>query len=84
MFIVAKTIKGKEFIYANESSIYCKNENQAKKLAEHLNKNNESAIGKWKLNENELWFVYEIDNYSAIPTYRLKNTKNKISITYFL
>lgn len=82
MFIVAKTIKGKEFIYSNNYSILCKNEIQAKKLAKHLNENNDSAVENWKLKENELWFVYEIDNYSAIPTYRLRNTKNSIKIAY--
>ena len=82
MFIVAKTIKGKEFIYSNNFSILCKNETEAKKLAEHLNNNNESANEKWKLKDNEIWYVYEIDNYSAIPTFKLKSTKNSIKITY--
>ena len=82
MFIVAKTIKGKEFIYSNNFSILCKNKDQAEKLASHLNKNNETASEKFKLKENEIWYVYEIDKYDSVPMFKLKNTKNKITITY--
>ena len=59
MFIVAKTIKGKEFVYSINYSILCKNEKQARQLAEHLNNHNDTAIGKSKLKENEIWYVYE-------------------------
>ena len=82
MFIVAKTIKEKEFVYSNKFSILCNSEEQAKKLAKHLNDNNNSAFGEWKLNFNEIWYVYEIDKYDTQPIYKLKNTKNKISITF--
>lgn len=80
MFIVAKTIKEKEFVYDNNYSIKCKNESQASKLAKHLNNNNDTAIGKFKLKDNEIWWVYEIDMYDSIPHYKLKTTKNKISL----
>lgn len=80
MFIVSKTLKGKEFVYSNKYSILCKNEEEAKKLSEHLNKYNDSAIGDFKLKDNEIWYVYEIDKYDTRPTYKLKCAKNKISL----
>jgi hypothetical protein len=80
MFIVSKTIKGKEFIYSSKHSILCKNKEQAKKLATFMNEHNESALGIFKLEKNEIWYVYEIDKYDTQARYKLKNTKNKISI----
>lgn len=80
MFIISKTIKGKEFIYSNRFSILCENEKQANVLANFMNKNNNSAIDDFKLKNNELWHVYKIDKYDAQPRYKLKTTNNKISI----
>lgn len=80
MFIVSKTIKGKEYLYSNKHSILCKNKKQAQQLASFLNNNNNDTIGDFKLKDNELYYVYEIDNYDTQPRYKLKNTKNKISI----
>lgn len=80
MFIISKTIKGKEYLYSNKYSILCKNKEQANQLASFLNKNNNTSISDWKLKDNELYYVYEIDNYDTQPRYKLKSTKNKISI----
>lgn len=80
MFIISKTIKGQEYLYSNKYSILCKNEKQAQQLASFLNNNNNNTIGDFKLKDNELYFVYEIDQYDTQPRYKLKNTKNKISI----
>lgn len=80
MFIISKTIKGKEYLYSNKYSILCKNEKQAQQLASFLNNNNNDTIGDFKLKDNELYHVYEIDNYDTQPRYKLKSTKNKISI----
>ena len=80
MFIVSKTVKGKEYLYSNKYSILCKNKEQANQLASFLNKNNNTSISDWKLKDNELYYVYEIDNYDTQPRYKLKSTKNKISI----
>ena len=80
MFIISKTIKGKEYLYSNKYSILCKNEKQAQQLASFLNNNNNDTIGEFKLKDNELYYVYEIDNYDTQPRYKLKSTKNKISI----
>lgn len=80
MFIISKTIKGKEYLYSNKHSILCKNEKQAQQLASFLNNNNNDTIGDFKLKDNELYYVYEIDNYDTQPRYKLKSTKNKISI----
>lgn len=80
MFIISKTIKGKEFVYSKNYTILCKNEKQARILAKHLNEHNESSIGYFKLKENEIWYVYEIDKYDTTPRYKLKNTKGRVSI----
>lgn len=80
MNIISKTIKGKEFLYSKNYTILCNSEKQAKKLAEHLNNNNDSAVGDFKLKDNEIWYDYEIDKYDNAPIYKLKTTKNKISI----
>ena len=80
MYIVAKTIKGKEYVYSNEYSILCKTEKQATELASFMNKHNDTTNGTFKLKDNELWYVYEVDKYDKIPRYKLTSTKNKISI----
>ena len=80
MFIISKTIKGKEFVYSNKYSILCKNKEEAMQLAKHLNEHNDSTIGDFKLKENEIWHCYEIDKYDSQPRYKLVNTKGKISI----
>lgn len=81
MIIISKAIKGKEFLYNRNFTILCNSEKQAKKLAEHLNNNNDNAIGDFKLKDNEIWHDYKIDIYDNEPIYKLKNSKNKISIT---
>ena len=80
MFIISKTIKGKEYVYSTKHSILCKSKEQARKLAEFMNNNNNSAIGDFKLKENEIWYVYEIDKYDTPPRYKIGTTKGKISI----
>lgn len=80
MNIISKTIKGKEYMYQKNYTILCNSEKQAKKLAEHLNKNNENAMGNFKLKDNEIWHDYKIDMYDNEPIYKLKSSKNKISI----
>lgn len=80
MYIVAKTIKGKEYIYNNNYSILCSSKNIANKLCKHLIDNNKSAINEWQLKDNETWFVYQIDKYDKQPRYKLTSTKNKITI----
>lgn len=80
MFIVSKTLKGKEYLYSNKYSILCDNEKQANLLANHLNKNNDSTINDFKLNNNEIWHTYRITKYDNEPRYKLKNTKNSIII----
>lgn len=80
MYIISKTQKGKEYLYSTQHSILCKNEKQARVLADFMNNNNENAIGNFKLKEGEHWWVYEIDKYDTPPRYELKTTKGKISI----
>lgn len=80
MFIISKTIKGKEFIYSNKYSILCFGKEQAEKLASFMNTHNDNTINDFKLKDNETWFSYEIDQYDTPPRYRLKTTRNKISV----
>ena len=80
MFIISKTIKGKEFVYSNKYSILCKNKEQAEKVAEFLNKNNENTTEYFKLKGNEIWWVYEIDKYDTPPRYKLTINKGKIKL----
>ena len=80
MIIISKTIKGKEFMYSNEYSILCNSQKQAQALAKFLNGHNDTALNDFKLKDNELWYVYEIDKYDTAPRYKISQTKGKISI----
>lgn len=80
MYIISKTIKGKEYIYSNKHSILCRSREEALKLSSFLNKNNNDTIGDFKLKEDEYYKLYEIDEYDPIPRYKLKSTKNKITL----
>ena len=80
MFIISKTIKEKEFMYSNKHSILCNSQKQAQALAKFLNEHNDTAINDFKLKDNELWYVYEIDKYDTAPRYKISQTKGKISI----
>lgn len=82
MFIISKSIKGKEYLHSNYFTILCKDKNQAEQLAEHLNNNNELSNEQFRLQANEIWFVYEIDKYDNKPTFKLLVRKNKISVRY--
>lgn len=80
MFIISKTIKGKEYIYSTKYTILCKDKKQADKLANFLNDNNDNSLGDFKLKDNEKWYTYEIYDYDMPPRYILSTTKNKITI----
>ncbi len=80
MFIISKTLKGKEYVYSTKHSILCKNEEQARKLASFMNEHNESATNDFKLKDNETWYAYKIDKYDTAPRYKLITTNRKISI----
>ena len=80
MFIIAKTIKGQEYIHSKVYAFECNNKKQAVTIAEFLNNNNDNSKGDWKLKDNEIWRLYEIDNYDTQPFYKIKSVKGKISI----
>jgi len=80
MFIIAKTLKGREYLYSTKQSILCTNEQQARILAEHLNNNNDTTSELFKLKDGEVWFLYNIDQYDTPPAYKLVRTKGKISV----
>ena len=79
MYIVAKTIKNKEFIYNNSTSIKCGSLKMAQVLADHLNKHNAQSLGIFKLNEGEIWHFYEVGNWEN-PRYKLAKIRGKISV----
>lgn len=83
MYIISKTIKGKEYLYSKDFTILCSNEEQANKLARFLNEHNDTTSENFKLKDNEIWHTYKIDRYDTRPRYELKTTKNKISIIEF-
>ena len=82
MFIFAKSIKGKEFIYNKNYSVLCNSKKQAEKITEFMNLHNDTSKGNWKLKDNEIWWVYEIGNFEleTIP-YKIKRVKDNIVIT---
>lgn len=81
MFIFAKSIKGKEFMYSKKHSVLCKSKKQAEQLADFMNSHNDKAKNDWKLKDNEIWWVYEIGNFEleTIP-YKIKKVKDNIVI----
>lgn len=83
MFIISKTIKGNEYMYSKRYTILCKNEALANKLANFLNLNNDTSIGDFKLKDNEIWHTYQIDEWDTPPKYKLKTTRNRISISLY-
>lgn len=80
MYIISKTIKGKEYVYSTKHSILCNSEKQARELATFMNKHNETSNDDFKLKDNEIWYVYQIDKYDTPPRYKIKTTKGKISV----
>ena len=80
MYIISKSIKGQEYLYSTKYSILCSSEKQANKLATFLNEHNDTTQGNFKLKDNEVWHMHEIDKYDTPPRYKLTNTKGKISI----
>ena len=80
MFIFAKSIKGKEFMYSKTYSVLCKSKKQAQQIADFMNLHNDTATKNWKLKDNEIWWVYKIDKYDNVPLYKIKQTQGKIVI----
>ena len=56
MFVVAKSLKGKEFFYV-ASSAHAVPKTSAKKICDDLNSVN------YDLNEKYVWHVHEVDQY---------------------
>ena len=57
MLVVAKSVKGKEFLYSSKSC-HSVSKASAKKICKILNENN------YQLEDNQTWFIHEIDSYS--------------------
>ena len=79
--IIAKTIKGKEFAYSRTES-YRVSTKMANKICEALNG------AKWRLKNEEIWKVYEVDPYTLdtlnalFDRITVRNGKLKIVAVY--
>jgi len=80
MYIISKSIKGQEYLYSIRYSILCSSKKKAQQLAQFLNEHNDETNEEFKLKDNEVWYMHEIDEYDAPPRYKLCNTKGKISV----
>lgn len=58
MLILAKAIKGSEFMYDSKSA-HSVSKRSAKKIMDVLNHENV----RWTLKENQIWHIYEVDIY---------------------
>jgi len=61
---IAKTIIGKEFLYSR-CTAHCVSKRNAKKICKILND------VKYKLKENECWFIYELSPYDRAYDYAI-------------
>lgn len=80
MYIIAKAKQGAEYLYNSATAIQCRSEAQAREIAQHLNSNNDTAVGVWKLKAGEVWHAYEVDGWTTAARYRLKSTRGGIKI----
>lgn len=62
MQIIAKSVKGQEFIYAARSA-HKVTRGKAQVIADALNNI------QWQLKEGEIWFVHDIDKYDKAYMY---------------
>jgi len=62
MLVVAKSVKGQEFLYSPKSAHQVKGLS-AQKMAEFLNKQNHD------LKENEVWYVHDVGMYDRAYAY---------------
>lgn len=62
MMIVAKSVKGQEFLYGARTA-HKVPKASAQKICKALNDAN------WKLNGGEIWFVHEVDQYDSAFEY---------------
>ena len=79
MAFIAKSPKGKEFIFNRNYTIACRTKKQAEQLAKYLNENN--TKGKWQLKDGEIWSVHG-DVYGVEPIFKVKKQNGNIVITY--
>lgn len=78
-YSIAKSVKGREFLYDRNSVIYCGNKKRATEIADFLNSHDEFSLGEFKLKDGEIWYVHS----GIMPVYTLSRRKNKISVQYF-
>lgn len=56
MLVIAKSVKGREFLY-NASSARAVSARSANKILSVLNEM------KWRLSDDEVWHIHEVDQY---------------------
>ena len=62
MFILAKSVKGHEFLYT-ASTAHEVSKASAKKIESIVN------LANYKLKDNETWFIHEVDKYDTAYDY---------------
>lgn len=62
MKVVARAVKGKEFLYS-ASSAHRVAENKAQKIADALNR------AEWGITPEQVWFVYDVGMYDNAYAY---------------
>lgn len=80
-FCIAKSIKGKEFLYVKESVILCRSKKQAELIADFMNLNNNTSGGIFKLKDNQIWHIHK-DIEPCYKVSRVSETTGKISVKY--
>ena len=56
MKVIAKSVKGREFLYKADTARKVSNRS-AETILKVLNEM------KWRLNDNEVWYIHEVDEY---------------------
>lgn len=79
MIIIAKAVRGQEFMYSARSA-HKVSKASGQKIADCLNEN------RYKIDDNQVWWVYEIDEYDSAYDYAInqefKVYKGKIKRCY--
>ena len=62
MLVIAKTYKGKEYIYSEKTS-HAVSANSAEKILNVLN------TVRWNLNDGQIWHIYDVDVWDNAFSY---------------
>jgi len=82
IYFISKAKKGHEYLYMREFTIKCKTKKEAEKLAAHLNENDKTSLGVWKLGEGQTWHAYEEADWAICPLWKLKRKNGNLIVTH--